>query len=95
MNGHDLETLSAFEAQRKVSFRLDRNEEEDEPIVNPDGTVSFVRTVNVNGVQWRIPVDQSTNLPEGIYNTLKQSEDIKNQYRPKPVNIVRIDIGYG
>lgn len=95
IDDQDLQTLAEFDAQPKVRFRIDRNEEEDEPVVAPDGTVSFVRTVNVNGVQFQIPVETFVEMPEGVYNILKQSEDIKNRYRPKPVNITPVDLGYG
>jgi hypothetical protein len=91
----DLQTLADFAAQPKVKFRIDRNEEEDEPIVHPNGSVGWVRTVNVNGIQFQIPVEQVTDLPAGVYEILKQSEDLKNRYRPKPVNLVKVDLGYG
>lgn len=95
LDGQDIMTALEFNEMPTVRFRIDRNEEEDEPVVNPDGSVSYCRTVNVNGTQWRIPTDAVSELPEPIYNILKESEDIKNRYRPKPVNFTKIDMGYG
>ncbi len=92
IDDQDFQTLESFKGEPTVRFRIERNEEEDEPIVNPDGSVSFARTVNVNGIQFIIPIEQPTELPESVYQILKESEHLKNLYRPKPVNIHRVDL---
>jgi len=90
----DMQTLAELEEQTKVPYYLERDEERDEPIVNPDGTISYVRCVNVNGVQWQIPVEKRCEIPKTIYELIEESEYIKRRYRPKEKNFIRVDLGY-
>lgn len=89
----DALTLETFEAEPEVEVYYHRDPENDEPIANPDGSVSYIaRCVNINGVQWQIPAEVKTKIPKSVYEVLQRSEDIKNRYRPQPINITRINL---
>lgn len=90
----DAETLEMLHNEMKVPFFLHRDEENDEPVQNPDGTWSFIRTVNINGIQWQIPVEVHCQIPKTIYEIIQRAEYTKALYKPKAKNIVRIDLGY-
>jgi len=90
----DMQTLAALETDPKVPFFLHRDEELDEPKVNPDGSVGYVRTVNLNGIQWQIPVEKRVEIPASIYEIIAKSEEIKARYKPRPQNFQRVNLGY-
>lgn len=90
----DAETLEMLHNELKVQVYLHRDEENDEPVLNPDKSVSYVRTVNLNGIQWQIPVEVSCEIPKSIYEIIQRAEYMKSVYKPKPVNLTRINLGY-
>jgi hypothetical protein len=91
----DMDTLSALNAQPKVTVYFERDQERDEPIVNPDGSVGYIaRCVNINGVQFQIPAEVPTEVPQQVYEMLEESEEMRRRlaaFRPK---IQRVDLGY-
>lgn len=90
----DMNTLAMLENETKVPFYLHRDEENDEPITNPDKSVSYIRTVNINGIQWQIPVEVHCQIPKTIYEMIQRAEYLKSVYKPKPNNFVRVNLGY-
>lgn len=94
VDSQDVETLEMLQNEVKVPYYLHRDEENDEPIINPDKTVSYVRTVNINGVQWQIPVEVHCQIPKTIYEIIQRAEYLKNAYKPKPKNFTRVNLGY-
>lgn len=90
----DMETLGMLESEMKVPLYLHRDEENDEPVINPDKSVSYIRTVNINGIQWQIPVEVKCEVPKTIYEMIQRTEYLKNLYKPKPHNFVKVDLGY-
>jgi len=79
-DGQDFETIEALSKEPTVTVRYERDEEKDEPIVNADGSVSYIaRCVNINGVQWQIPAERAVEVPQSVYEILKRSEEIRER----------------
>lgn len=67
-----METLDHLANDEQVFIYLEQDESQDEAVVNPDGSISFVRCVCINGVQWRVPVGVNTQQPKLIVDHLAQ-----------------------
>lgn len=89
----DADTLEMLQNEMKVEIYLHRDEESDEPIINADKSVSYVRTINLNGIQWQIPVQVKTEIPKTIYEIIHKAECLKQALKPKPMNFTRVDLG--
>lgn len=88
----DAQTMEALDVHQnekmvEVFFPSDRNR--DYVVTNHDGTITRVAyTVNINGVQWIIPADQKTKIPQGVYEFLAESLNLQEeaiQYQPPKV----------
>lgn len=67
MDEQTMMLLERFDAEKKVTFTVERDNTKDFVVPQPDGSVMVVaETVTINGVQWFIKVGQNT-LPVSVY----------------------------
>lgn len=92
-DGQDLETADKLYKEPTVEVYFDRDEEHDEPIVNADGSISYIaRCVNINGVQWQIPAEERVSVPQSVYEILKRSEDARRKLEARTDWTVKVPL---
>jgi len=82
LDDQEIETFEKINNEKKVSIYLEADDLKDEIVPGADGKVTRCRTVNINGVQWLIPVQVKTKIPMTVKRELDRANTVKRRVQP-------------